>query len=82
MKKKGSVLQRVREWMMEYAYLVTLGAVIAVVAAGAIYTGQLRRDGGMQAAAGAPEILHSAAPTATPAARITPLPTIAPLKVH
>lgn len=82
MKKKGSALQRVREWMMEYAYLVTLAAVLAVVAAGAIYTGQLRRDSGMQAAAGAPETLHSAAPTATPAAQMTPLPTIAPLKVH
>ena len=82
MKKRGAALQRVREWMMEYAYLVTLGAVIAVMAAGAIYTGQLRQDGGMQAAAGAPETQQSAAPTVTPTAQVTPLPTIAPLQVH
>lgn len=82
MHKRKTATQRVREWMMEYAYLVTMGAVITVIAAGAIYTNQLRGGSGMQAAAGAPEIQESAVPTAAPTARMTPLPTIAPLRVR
>lgn len=81
MHKRKTARQSIREWMMEYAYLVTLGAVIAVIAAGAMYR-QNSGESGMQAAAGAPEIMHSAAPTAAPTARMTPLPTIAPLRVR
>lgn len=65
--------------MIEYAYLVTLGAVIAVIAASAMYTQRLHaREQGVAAAAGAPETKASPQPTA----RLTPLPTIAPLQVH
>ena len=35
---------RVKEMMMEYAYLITLGAVIAVVAATALYTSRMRAE--------------------------------------
>ena len=75
---------RVKEWMMEYAYLVTLGAVIAVVAACAIYTGELQEkthaaQAGIQAAAGAPETEE--APSPIPEST-TPLPTIAPFQIH
>ena len=34
-------VQRAKAWMIEYAYLVTLGAVIAVIAASAMYTQRL-----------------------------------------
>lgn len=71
--------QRVQAWMVEYAYLVTLGAVIAVIAASAMYTQRLHaREQSVQAAAGAPET--KATPTPTP--RVTPLPTLAPLAVQ
>lgn len=82
MKREKKAGRSVREWMMEYAYLVTMGAVIAVIAAGAMYTRQIRRESGMQAAADAPEIRQSATPTATTKARMTPLPTIAPIRVN
>ncbi|MBR3795660.1 MAG: M23 family metallopeptidase [Clostridia bacterium] len=82
MKKRRTAAQRIREWMMEYAYLVTIGAAAAVVAAGAIYTGQIREESGMQAAAEAPEIRASAPPATLPAEQVTPLPTIAPLRVR
>lgn len=66
---------------MEYAYLVTLGAVIAVIAASAMYTQHVRRmqEDGVQAAADAPETQQS---DQTAAPSPTPLPTIAPLEVH
>lgn len=81
-KRVGRQLQRAREWMMEYAYLVTLSAVIAVIAASAMYTERVKRaqEGGVQAAAGAPETQETA--SAVPAAEATPLPTIAPLTVR
>lgn len=69
---------RIRAWMMDYAYLVTAGAMAAVVAASAIYTHQLRKEEGVQAAADAPET--AVQETMLPA--VTPLPTIAPLAVH
>lgn len=73
---------RMKEWMMDYAYWVTLGAVIAVIAGSAAYTQQVRRqsEAGVQAAANAPEIAVSASPT--PKVNITPLPTIVPLTVR
>ena len=78
----GGFRARAKEWMMEYAYLVTLVAVIAVVAACALYTGELQERQqaaleGIQAAAGAPETVSSPVPEKT-----TPMPTIAPLEVH
>ena len=80
MRRMKKAFLRMKAWMIEYAYLVTLGAVIAVIAGSAIYTRQLRRETGVQAAANAPEIAQSASPTAQ--STITPLPTIAPLTVR
>ena len=73
---------RMKAWMMDYAYLVTMGAVIAVIAGSALYTQQVKRqsEAGVQAAAHAPEIELSASPL--PMATVTPLPTIAPLTVR
>ncbi|MGN0776337.1 MAG: peptidoglycan DD-metalloendopeptidase family protein [Candidatus Ventricola sp.] len=71
-----------KAWMMDYAYLVTLGAVIAVVAGSAVYTQQVKRrqEAGVQAAANAPELEMSASPEPQPT--VTPLPTIAPITVR
>lgn len=75
-------LLRMKAWMMDYAYLVTLGAVIAVIAGSAIYTQQVKKrsEALVQAAADAPEIVRSASPA--PEVTVTPLPTIAPLTVR
>ena len=35
-------LHQAREWLLDYAYLVTLGAMIAVIAGTALYTDHLR----------------------------------------
>lgn len=67
---------RIRTWMMDNAYIVTLSCALAIVAGCALYTRGLEQD--VQAAANAPEIQMSAAPTLTPAP--TPLPTIAALR--
>ena len=71
---------RIKEWMMENAYLVTLGCVIAMVAGCALYTQGVRnaQETDVQAAAGAPEIAQTMAPTPP----VTPLPTIAPIQAH
>lgn len=73
---------RLRAWMIENAYLVTMGCVLAMVVGCAIYTQALREEQttGIQAAANAPEIQETAAPSAVPA--VTPLPTIAPLTIR
>ena len=73
-KKSG----RMRAWMIENAYLVTMGCVLAMVVGCALYTRALREEqaAGIQAAADAPEIRETAAPSASPI--VTPLPTIAP----
>ena len=78
MAKRGWA-KRMSDLMTEYAYWVTIGAVIAVIAGSAIYTRGLRetQETGIQAAAEAPEAIET--PTPLPAA--TPLPTIAPLLV-
>ena len=84
----GSLLRRVREWALDNAHLVTLGAVLAVIAASAMYTRQIeRRTGEVQAAAQAAELAASpAAQAVTPlpelAASASPLPTIAPLTLN
>ena len=67
---------------MDYAYLVTLGAVIAVIAGSALYTQQVKRqrEADVQAAAPAPETLAS--PSPSPRTTAAPLPTLAPLAVH
>ena len=70
---------RIKDMMIEYAYLVTLGAIAAIVAASALYAHQLRQEE-IPAAAQAPEVAATAEPTHTP--EITPLPTIAPLIVR
>lgn len=76
-------MQRIRDFMVEYAYLVTLACVIAVVVSSALYTRSIQRqreDSGVQAAAQAQEILETPAPSASP--KVTPLPTIAPLEMR
>lgn len=77
MKKRN---QRVQAWMMENAYWITIGCVLAIVAGCALYTEGLRGAQGVQAAADAPEIRESIPPTSAPV--LTPLPTIAPLAVR
>ena len=77
MKKRNG---RFHAWMMENAYWITICCVLAMVAGCAMYTETLRSTQDVQAAAQAPEIRESAAPTKAPA--LTPLPTIAPLAVH
>ena len=71
---------RIKDWMMDNAYLITLGCVLAMVVGCALYTQGLRntQQADVQAAAGAPEIEQTAAPTQ----RVIPLPTIAPLVVR
>ena len=76
-KRAANAYAGIRNWLMEYAYLVTLGAVMMVIAGAALYTGHLRgeQEAAAQAAAKAHETQESAG--ATPC--VTPLPTIAPL---
>lgn len=77
MKKRNG---RFHAWMMENAYWITICCVLAMVAGCAMYTETLRSTQDVQAAAQAPEIRESAAPTKAP--MLTPLPTIAPLAVR
>lgn len=73
---------RLRTWMIENAYLVTMGCVLAMVVGCALYTQALREEqaAGIQAAADAPEIRETTVPSAAPT--VTPLPTIAPLTIR
>jgi len=67
----------------EYAYLVTLACVIAVIVGSAAYTRQTRSaqfEAHVEAAAGAPETMATLMPTAR--IKTTPLPTIVPLAVR
>lgn len=70
-------LHQAREWLMDYAYLVTLGAMIAVIAGTALYTDHLRSHQNVQAAAPAPEISSSPTPQISP----IPVPTLAPIRM-
>ena len=76
----GAAWARAREALVEHAYLVTLGAVVVVIAASAMYTSRVRapEEAGVQAAAQAEELRETASPTP----ETTPLPTIAPLELH
>ena len=76
----GAAWRRAREALLEHAYLVTLGAVVTIIAATAMYTSRLRacEEAGVQAAAQAEELRETASPTP----EVTPLPTIAPLVAH
>ena len=80
LKELQAKIQRVREVLMDYAYLVTLGAMIAVIAATALYTDQLHRKENVQAAAPAPEVESTPAPPPQTTPTSTPLPTLAPLR--
>ena len=76
-------MQRMKDLAAEYAYLVTLVCVIAVIVGSAAYTQQMRekpQEALAPAAAGAPEIRETAVPA--PEIKTTPLPTIAPLAVR
>ena len=66
---------RMKEWMTDNAYLITLCCVLAMVVGCALYTRGIQQAQDVQAAAAAPEIEQTAAPTQ----RVMPLPTIAPL---
>lgn len=85
---KGGFFRGIREWVLDNAHLVTLGAVLAVIAASAMYTKQVeQRAGEVQAAAQAAELAASpAAQAVTPlpelVASASPLPTIAPLTLN
>lgn len=70
-------LHQAREWLMDYAYLVTLGAMIAVIAGTALYTDHLRSQQNVQAAAPAPEVSSSPTPQISP----IPVPTLAPIRM-
>ena len=75
--------QRAKNFMLDYAYLMTLGAALTVVAASALYTWQLRQKGEIQATADAPEVQASALPASTPEPLSTavPLATMAPMGI-
>ncbi len=64
--KLHHMLDHVRTFMIDYAYLVTLGAVIAIIAASAVYTRHLHSETGVQAAAEAPEVQASSSPSPEP----------------
>ena len=51
-------LHQAREWLMDYAYLVTLGAMIAVIAGTALYTDHLRSHQNVQAACAHPHAVR------------------------
>lgn len=82
----GKRIRRLKAWLIDYAYLVTIGAVVAVVAASAMYTRHFKaqQQADIAAAAQAPEVermtLRPAETIQKPAS--TPLPTIAPLQVR
>lgn len=72
-----------KDMAAEYAYLVTLVCVIAVIVGSAAYTRQVRKtqqEALAPAAAGAPET--EATETPPMMIKTTPLPTIAPLEVR
>lgn len=81
MHMKGGLFHRFREWMLDHAYWVTLGAVLTVIAASALYTRGLERQAAdVQAAAHAPEIAETATPE--PETTLMPLATLAPLSLY
>ena len=85
MKQYGKLLgriRRLRQAMLDHAYLMTLLAALAVVAASAVYTRSLDARGAEQAAAQAHEIASpqpALQPTAT-AVVLRPAATMAPLR--
>lgn len=70
-------LRQAREWLLDYAYWVTLGAMIAVIVGTALYTDRLRQAENVQAAAPAPEVSSSPTPQISP----IPVPTLAPIRM-
>jgi len=74
----GKIWRRIKAWMTEYAYLVTMLSVLAIVIGCAMYTHAIRQEKGVQTAAGAPETQMTITPVATKF--VTPLPTIATLR--
>ena len=73
---------RLKMWMMEYAYLVTAGAIAAIVAASAMYANRIRTEEGIQAAADAPETAAQVRDMQAEKPAVTPLPTIAPFALQ
>ncbi len=78
--KKDGLMQRMHDFMIEYAYGVTLCAILLMVVGCAMYTQQIKQEQSMQAAANAPEV----AATATPGPTMTPVPlaTAAPMQLY
>ena len=62
-------LHQAREWLLDYAYLVTLGAMIAVIAGTALYTDHLRSQQNVQAAAPVPTLAPIRMPSAAGSVR-------------
>lgn len=85
---RGGFFHEIREWVLGNAHWVTLGAVLAVIAASAMYTHQVeQRAGEVQAAAPAAELsaspgVYAATPLPTIASAASPLPTMAPLTLN
>ena len=79
--RAGEIKRQLKGFVLDYAYLMTLGAALVVVAASALYTWQLRQEGQIQAAADAPEISETAEATPSPTATAVPLPTMAPMQI-
>ncbi len=67
---------RIKDMVLEYSYVVTLAAAIAIVAATAMYTEHLRIAEESRTAAARVEEIDA---TAMPKIEMTPLPTIAPI---
>lgn len=73
-------LQTAKAWMNDHAYLITMGAAVAVIVATGMYTEYLKGQApNVQAAANAPEVAQSAVPSVRPT--VTAMPTIAPMDV-
>lgn len=78
MKKAEGIMRRVHDFMIEYAYGVTLCAILLMVVGCALYTEALKEEQSMQAAANAPEVQASPTPEVTP----VPLPSASPMTLH
>ena len=84
MMRMGKIVERtarLKAALLEHAYLVTLGALVAMVLACGMYTSRVEQAHALQveAAAAAPEIAETPGYTAMPARTVTPLPTLAPI---
>lgn len=78
--RAGRLWARARAFTEDYAYLMTLGAALTVVAASALYTARVRETAQIGAAAGAPETEWTASPAPSASPTAVPLATLAPMR--